>query len=76
MQVDHKTLHAAMVGDKDPDQPITKEHLLHWFYNEHTVSQLRGMFDEFDSDKSGYLEINELPGLLRMCAGMQAFGKA
>jgi hypothetical protein len=71
-QVDHADLHAAVVGSGDIDKPIRKEDLMHWFYNEHAVAQLRGMFDELDDDKSGYLDTHELPKLLHMCAGTHA----
>eukprot|EP00191_Tetraselmis_sp_GSL018_P020489 CAMPEP_0177580662 /NCGR_PEP_ID=MMETSP0419_2-20121207/1697_1 /TAXON_ID=582737 /ORGANISM="Tetraselmis sp., Strain GSL018" /LENGTH=325 /DNA_ID=CAMNT_0019069579 /DNA_START=586 /DNA_END=1560 /DNA_ORIENTATION=- len=67
LQVLPETLWKALVKDEGVDR-VSKDDLLRWFYNDHSFSQLKNMFERFDTNRDGYVDVKEVPHILRICA--------
>mmetsp|Transcript_11503 Transcript_11503/g.20823 ORF Transcript_11503/g.20823 Transcript_11503/m.20823 type:complete len:395 (-) Transcript_11503:322-1506(-) len=68
LQADYRHLKDKLIGEDNPDGTVSRDALMNWFYNEHSNSQMRMIFDRMDTDSSGFIERGEIPNVLKLCA--------
>eukprot|EP00873_Tetraselmis_striata_P024407 jgi/Tetstr1/444671/TSEL_032519.t1 len=68
LQANYGHLKHALIGDDNPDGTVTRDALMNWFYNDHSTQQMRTIFDQMDADGSGFIEAEEIPNVLKLCA--------